>query len=153
MPNKTIIEEDLILLGFSAKNKEELLTALSQRLLEKGYVVPDYTDAVLAREKQYPTGLQIGPIGVAIPHTDSKYVKQTKIAVCVPDQPVTFELMGEDSGTVDADMVFLLAINNSEDHLKFLQQLMAVFQNQPLLSQLKETKDKQNFVKVLGENL
>ena len=50
------IEEDLVLLDVSAKDKFDLLSQVADRLFEKGYVKSSYKDAVIAREKIFATG-------------------------------------------------------------------------------------------------
>ena len=51
-------------------SKEEALTYLSDKLIEKGIVKESYKEAILNREKVFPTGLQFEKYGIAIPHTD-----------------------------------------------------------------------------------
>ena len=51
------IEEDLVLLDVTAKDKFDLLSQVADRLFEKGYVKSSYKDAVIAREKIFATGL------------------------------------------------------------------------------------------------
>lgn len=62
-------------------------------MFEKGYVKSTYIDAVLEREKTLPTGLDIGEMCVAIPHTDSKHVNESNVALAVLKNPVEFRNM------------------------------------------------------------
>lgn len=61
-------------------------------MFEKGYVKSTYIDAVLEREKTLPTGLDIGEMCVAIPHTDSKHVNESNVALAVLKNPVEFRI-------------------------------------------------------------
>lgn len=63
---------------------------MSQQLTQQGYVTEGFTDAIIAREAVFPTGLQFEDYGVAIPHTDSDYVRETKIAIMTLKEPVPF---------------------------------------------------------------
>ncbi|WP_051006568.1 PTS sugar transporter subunit IIA [Liquorilactobacillus vini] len=55
---------------------EDAIDSLSKNFLKRDLVTKDYADAVKKRENKFPTGLPTMPIGVAIPHTDAKYVKK-----------------------------------------------------------------------------
>lgn len=144
-----ILEESLIHLGLQCERREEVLRFLGQSLLEKGYVKPGFVEALLDREREFPTGIPTGHIGVAIPHTDASYVNQTRIAVGVLNQPVLFEEMGSDEGTVPVEIVLVLAISDSNLHLTFLQKLMSLFQKHDTLSQIKKAQTPQKVITLL----
>ncbi|MBU5585366.1 PTS sugar transporter subunit IIA, partial [Enterococcus sp. S181_ASV_20] len=55
------------------------------------FVHPSYQQAVIERERIFPTGLPTKGINVAIPHTDSIHVKKEGFLVGVLEKPVTFE--------------------------------------------------------------
>ena len=54
-------------------DRDQVLTALAQRVVESGHAVASLPAAVLAREQAYPTGLPM-PVPAAIPHTDADHV-------------------------------------------------------------------------------
>ena len=60
---------DLINLVETAPDRITLLRKLSQKLIQKGYVKDSFEAALLEREKEFPTGLQLENTAVAIPHT------------------------------------------------------------------------------------
>ncbi|MFD3126699.1 PTS sugar transporter subunit IIA, partial [Streptococcus agalactiae] len=64
-----LIYNDLISLNHRYRDQTNLLEVLSQYLLQKGYVKTEFSKAILQREKDYPTGLQLENMAVAIPHT------------------------------------------------------------------------------------
>ena len=43
-----------------------------------------YIESVIEREKIFPTGLEFPKYCIAIPHTDSKYIKKDAIAIVKP---------------------------------------------------------------------
>ncbi|EAR4707541.1 PTS sugar transporter subunit IIA, partial [Salmonella enterica] len=62
-----------------------------QKLLEKGYITPEYIQACLEREKTYPTGLLMANgQGIAIPHADYTLVKTNSISIVRFDKGVVF---------------------------------------------------------------
>ncbi|WP_026885764.1 PTS sugar transporter subunit IIA [Clostridium beijerinckii] len=140
---------DLIALNLEVKNKEEVIRELGKRMFEKGYVKHTYIDAVLEREKTLPTGLDIGEICVAIPHTDSKHVNESNVALAVLKNSVDFNNMIEPSKKVQVRVVFLLAINDPDSQVSLLSKLMSVFQNVNLLKQIRNSSNIEEVAKLL----
>jgi PTS system galactitol-specific IIA component len=118
-------------------------------MFEKGYVKSTYIDAVLEREKTLPTGLDIGEMCVAIPHTDSKHVNESNVALAVLKNPVEFRNMIDPSKRVEVMVVFLLAINDPDSQVTLLSKLMSVFQNVELLKQIKSSSSTEEVTKLL----
>lgn len=118
-------------------------------MFEKGYVKSTYIDAVLEREKTLPTGLDIGEMCVAIPHTDSKHVNESNVALAVLKNPVEFRNMIDPSKKVEVMVVFLLAINDPDSQVTLLSKLMSVFQNVELLKQIKGSSSTEEVTKLL----
>ena len=93
--NKLLSNENQKFLYYAFDEKEQtaLLTKMSKVLIDAGFVHESYKDAVIERERVFPTGLPTQGINVAIPHTDSIHVKKEGFLVGVLEQPVTFEMM------------------------------------------------------------
>lgn len=134
------IEEDLVLLDVSAKDKFDLLSQVADRLFEKGYVKSSYKDAVIAREKIFATGLPTVLGGVAIPHTDVEYVVSPAICMARLTSPVDFVIMGDDKETVSVDFVFMLAMKEAHAQIELLQNLMGILQDEEALRFVKTEK-------------
>ncbi len=73
------IDSQLVFSQLDAKDSTDVISQLADALYKQGYVNADYKQAVLDREKVYPTGLPSDDICVAVPHTDVKYVKKPAI--------------------------------------------------------------------------
>lgn len=144
-----ILDQDLIELKATYATKEELLTKLATKLEEKGYAKKGYTEALLQREVDYPTGINTGTIGVAIPHTDAIHVNETTIAVAVLQDGIEFEEMGGLDGTVNVEIVLILVVNEPKLHLSFLQKLMGMFQEEETLRTIKNTEDPGEIERIL----
>lgn len=140
---------DLIKMNLDVQNNEELIRILGSALLEKGCVKGTYIDAVIEREKTLPTGLDLGEIGVAIPHTDSQHVNKANIAVGLLKKPIKFHCMIEPKKEIDVQLVFLLAIENPEAQVELLGKLMGVFQNIELLKYIQNAENKEKIANKL----
>ncbi|VEB52183.1 PTS suar transporter subunit IIA [Salmonella enterica subsp. enterica] len=73
---------------------------------------------------------RLKPVGVAIPHTDHKYVRQNAISVGILAEPVNFEDMGGEPDPVPVRVVFMLALGESNKQLNVLGWIMDVIQDE-----------------------
>lgn len=62
-------------------SQQDIIRTLASPLINDGMVVSDFADHVIEREKSFPTGLAVEPVGVAIPHTDHQHVRQNAISI------------------------------------------------------------------------
>lgn len=148
------LDRDLIRIGVEVEKQNEVIEMLGMLMEEKQLVKPTYVQAVLDREKIYPTGLPTRGISVAIPHTDSSHVKKSAIGLAVLHQPVGFSLMGGDgSEQIDAQIVFLLAISDSKAQIELLKKLMKLFQNDEVLSKIVAAEEVEVIYEYLDEAL
>lgn len=143
-------KEELIAVKLEVSSAEETIRYLGCLLQDMGYVKETFCDAVIEREKVFATGLPIEPVGVAIPHTDAEHVKKLAIAVGVLDKPVRFGLMGGE-GTIDVDVVFLMALDNCESQITMLQSLVELVQEDGLLLAIRNSRDASAVSKLLNQ--
>lgn len=142
------LHESLIHINIDAKTSTDVFKILGQPLMEGGYCKDTYVDALIEREKEYPTGLSIGSYGVAIPHTDKTHVVQGTIAIATLKEPVTFIEMGADEEVL-VKVVFMLAVDGNQDHIDLLQAVLAVFQDIDVLEKLMEAKNPKEMIKII----
>ncbi len=131
------LEQELILFDVEAKDQFDALGKLADNLQQHGYVKDTYKEAVIAREKVFATGLPTLIGGVAIPHTDIQHVNAPAISVARLKKPVPFVIMGDDSSTVDVDLIFMLAMKEQHAQLELLQNLMGLLQDEEALRTVK----------------
>ena len=117
-------------------SKEEALTYLSDKLIAKGIVKESYKEAILNREKVFPTGLQFEKYGIAIPHTDVEHVYKEQIAVMTLENPVSFYQMGINDVEVSVKVIFMLALKEAHSQLTILQQLIEILQDKEIMEKL-----------------
>ena len=116
---------------FEAKDRFEFFNKMSEILVEKGYVKDTWLDAILTREKNYPTGLQFEHIAVALPHVDPENLIKPYIAVIKPKEPIVFEGMAGIGGDVPAELIVNLGLlAHAEGQVAVLQALMGVFMDE-----------------------
>ena len=68
----------------TATSQRDVFVDISSKLEMMGYVKPGFLDALIVREKEYPTGIDMSPIGpgvpsFAVPHTNPEFVNVTRV--------------------------------------------------------------------------
>lgn len=145
------LKDSLIFTGLDAASYEDVMRQVGRAFIREGYVKESYIDALIAREQEFPTGLDVDGVGVAIPHTDVSHVKMAGTGIAVLKEPVTFVQMGTDDETVDVRLVFMLAVVNPNEHIDQLQRILAVIQDTKVLKQLLDVKDADQIIEIIKE--
>lgn len=115
---------------------ESVERELAARLYEEDCVAETFVDALAAREKDYPTALEVGEHNVAIPHTEAEHTKQGAICVGVLRQPVSWARMDDADERCDVELVVMLALSDPHGHLEMLQKVIGLVQDQELVGKI-----------------
>lgn len=142
------VYKELIVTDVKAKNSEDAIRQVGQYLLKGGFVKDSYIDAVVQRETEYPTGLQLKDIAVAMPHTAGVHVNTPAVCVAKLANPVTFAHMGDPDTTVEAELLFMMAIKDPDAQLETLQKVMGIFTNTEAVSKFKAAMNNETLYKV-----
>jgi PTS system galactitol-specific IIA component len=149
--NKLLVKSAIIL-NYPAKDAEDVVSALGDRLLEAGYVKGSFVQAALTREQSMPTGLPLGgETNAAIPHTDIEHVIKSGVAMATLTKPVTFHNMANPEDTVEVKLVFLLALDQPKAQIEMLQEIAGVLQSPDLIKTLMNAKTPEEVIKALEE--
>ena len=122
-----MIEKDLIFLDLEVQDKQEAIAFLADKLLKAGKVKDTYMQAVLDREKSYPTGLSFGTYAIAMPHTFAQHVNEPCIAVARLKNTVKFVQMGTNDTEVDVGLIMMMAITNPEEQIGYLKKILTLY--------------------------
>ncbi len=141
-----LFSEDLIFIE-EAKDSEDIFNKIGKKLIEKGLVKDSFIDAVISREKDYPTGLDLSVIdnsikisNVAIPHTESEYCNTKKVVVVKLKNEIMFNDMISPDHKLKVKFLFMILNNEKGEQCNILAYLMDFF-----------TKNK-NFIKLAKLN-
>ena len=135
-------DQSLILRIENAKTNTEVLTRMCQHLCEKGIVKDTYCEAILERERNFPTGLNTHGINIAIPHADVCHVNTASLCVAVLDPAVDFHAMDEPEDAIAVSLVIMLVLTEPHGHLEMLQKIVGLIQNQEDVKQIIVAEDK-----------
>ena len=104
------LNDNLVFYNLKASDNIEVLQLMGDAMIQEGYGEEGFTEAVLKREKDYPTGLDVNGIGVAIPHTDAEHVKKEGLSIAVLNPPIEFDAMGEEDCRIPVKIVILFTV-------------------------------------------
>ncbi|WP_025730561.1 PTS sugar transporter subunit IIA [Atopobacter phocae] len=124
----TVIFEDTTYV-LNVSTKEEIFEKISSDLLKKDLITESFLEKIIERERSYPTGLNMRPVNpeypnIAIPHTESEYVKTTRIVPIKLMKPVLFNNMIDPSETLEVSFLFMILNGKGETQAGLLAQIM-----------------------------
>lgn len=131
-----IVHKNLVFPNKKFKNDHDALSFLAIEVEKAGYARSTYKDAVIEREKIFPTGLPTGEINVAIPHADSEHVLTSTLAIMTLKEPVDFHNMGEPRSTLPVSIIIMMAIAEPKGQLSMLQKIMGIIQDSQHLKKI-----------------
>lgn len=125
----SLFQNDLIEVNSEYASQKEMFEFISQKLYEKKLVKETFQEAIIKREKEYPTGLFIGKDSIAIPHTDVEHIERPFIYVIKLNKTLPFVQMATTEEWVDVNSVFILGIKEPSKQAGLLSQIMSKVQN------------------------
>lgn len=117
----------------SATSTTALFEDTNATLYSDGYVTGEFLEAIIAREKEFPTGIMTSSMGIALPHVEAKYVKKNALVICTFNPTVKFNRMDKTNEIIDVKIAFILLINEPKIHMKIISELTKIWQNEKLL--------------------
>ena len=105
----------------------EAISIIADKLCLLGYVTEEYKPNILAREKAIGTEYKFG---TAIPHTYSKYVKKSVIAITKFAESIQW------AQDYPCDIMFMIALKDEDT--KVIKGLSKLINNEKLLRRIKE---------------
>lgn len=97
----------LVFLQQESVHRYKLIEQMAMVLYEKGYVEKEYAIHAVMREKMSATNIGAG---IAIPHANSKLIKQSTIAIATLKEPL-------DWGGEKVSLVFMLAVKHEDQNM------------------------------------
>lgn len=147
-----VFREELVLLNYEAKDAEDVFKALADKLFEDDSVKDTCFQTMYNRERSYPTGLPAEEIHVAIPHAEVEHVNYSAFTIATMPKPVEFGEMGAaPDGTLDVQIVKMLANADPEEQVKTLRKMVDIFDEPDSLKTIMEAKIPKELVDIVKE--
>jgi len=151
---KKMLNVDCVLIDVEAKSDTEIISILVEKLISRGLVKDSFKNAVLEREKTFPTGLPTMGIGIAIPHADSKYVNEPSFAIAKLKNPVSFSKMGgEPDEKVDVSLVILMGVREDKAQVKTIVKIIKMFSDEMIVNKIKKSKTNRELYEIFYETI
>lgn len=122
-------------------------------LLEGVDVVAGYIEALIRRERLFPTGLPTSPVGVAIPHADPEYVIQPFLGIVTLTSPILFREMGDPESQVWVSVMIVVGLTNekSSEQTNVLSRLVEIFEDEQVLREIYDANNPETILSILEE--
>ncbi|MGI6499978.1 MAG: PTS sugar transporter subunit IIA [Anaerostipes sp.] len=153
MEVEKLFQEKHIMMNLEKETREEVITALFDKLYASNSVKESFIENVLKREKVYPTGLKIKNFEIAIPHTEGVHVNESTIAIATLKTPVSFQCMEDPEEEVQAKIVMMMALKDGHNHLQMISRIVKMFQKQEVLSGLEHAETEHEIINLIQQYL
>lgn len=148
-----LFDRQLIFFG-NASTQKELFQDVGEKLLQNGLVKPKYIEAIMERERNFPTGLDLSVVGedvpnVAIPHTEVEYCNAEQVVVVKLTEGITFHNMIAPDKELKVKYAFFILNNQKKGQTDILSNLMGFFtqdQNVKVLDTLNSSEEIYQFL-------
>lgn len=133
-----VINEYVVSVGESYSYKDEALDMMTKKLVDGGYVKPEFLLSVYKREMLDDTYLKGG---IAIPHGASEYVTKPTILITKLAKKLLW------SGNYEVDLIFLIALK--DDSKNYFEQLYKIIRDEAVLGKIKASTTKEEIIEIL----
>lgn len=135
-----LIEKDLIFKE-DFVSLDQAFKCLSKIFLERGLVKQGYLEALMEREKNYPTGIDLTAVSqefpnIAIPHTESMYCNATKIIVIKLERDIVSKDMMNPDKDLNVKYLFMILNKDGGEQSNILAKIMEFATNKENISML-----------------
>ncbi|MCC2816944.1 PTS sugar transporter subunit IIA [Lachnoclostridium pacaense] len=145
------LDSRLITVSMDVDSKDGIMENMGGRFVELGYCRSSYIQALKDREVEFPTGIDIDGVGVAMPHTDVSHVNRAGIGIATLKKPVAFVHMATDDTLVPVRVVFMLAVDDPQKHLEKIQDILAVIQDKKTLEIIMKAEKTEDIINIIKE--
>lgn len=144
-----MLTENLIDLNCDDISLVDFISKKSRELLRLGYVEESYKRALLTREEEYPTGLELEHTAIAIPHTTVDHIKKPFVYLNkLNKQKIKFIQMGTDDVDVKPYYILMLGIKEPSQQVTLLAELMELFSNESFIKAIDDATTKEEIINV-----
>jgi len=153
MPLSTSLEREFIHLHQAPQDRNVLFSKITDQLIAKGVVEESYRQALVLREQDHPTAMQLETMGVAIPHVDVEHVREERLVVVTCPEGIEFNQAEDPDLTMNVNVIFFLLLKEKDAHLEFLMKLINLFQKTSEMNALLGTTSVDDVMQILAKNL
>lgn len=145
------IKNGVLEINLEVSTKEDVFRILCERLYKNKKVRSGFYQALIRREKKFPTGLLLRKHNIAIPHADPDNIIQSSIAIATLKNPVVFQCMDNENKSIEVRIIFLLALEKAHSNVEVLKKIMLMIQDELFLQDLLQAKNRDNIIRIISQ--
>lgn len=123
--------------GLPFESYEDVFKYLHEKLTAAGIVKESYLEALIAREREYPTGIELDGYAVAIPHCDTEHALKPAIYILRTPRP-TLVNQADGDNQLETQLIINLVVTSPLDQLQLLKSLFSHLQDKDFYKKLLE---------------
>ena len=135
-----MFEKENIYLDIEAKDHTELFTKMAEIFKKKGYIKESYLDAIIEREKKYPTGFEFDGYNIALPHTDAEHVLVQKTVIVRLKKEIKYKEVVSNK-EIPVKLFIMLLVKNGNEQTEILEKLIAIISEKKFYDEVIKAKD------------
>lgn len=134
-----LFDKKLIFLNVAASERNDLYQQVSDKLEKLGFVHDSFSQALIKREDEFPTGVITQYLPIALPHANPENVKKPFIAVVQTKDNIHVQQMGTNDAEKTRNFFFLGIVKETQDlQVKLLQRFMQLMNDQGFVIDFKK---------------
>lgn len=130
--------DTILAMSSSASTQEGLFKDVNQHLVEGGFVLESFLEALTKRESEFPTGLDFGHFAIALPHIDPEHVVKPGALVCRSVRPIIFRAMDNPEQELACRLTIWPLVTDPMAQVPLLSSILRALQKQGVYEQLVE---------------
>lgn len=149
---RNLIHKELIDLSCDSPTKQNFFESKGKLLNNLKFVEDTYLDAITEREQEYPTGLELKNISIAIPHTTVDHIKKPFIYFSrLTNNQIEFIQMGTDNVIVKPEYILMLGIREPKEQVHLLSEIMELFNQLEFIEKIRNANSKEEIMELLNK--
>ena len=145
------LNQALIVTGMEASDYKDVMKNLGSVVIKEGYAKESYVDALIAREEEYPTGLDVDGMGVCDPSYERGACEESRYCHRRAETTGHLHADGDDDETVEVSLVFMLAVVDPNAHIDKLQRIVEMIQDKEMLGKLMKADAPEEMIRMIRE--
>jgi len=142
-----MFDERLIFLQISVNSSREVIKLLGNALIKNGFAKDGLVEAILSREKKFPTGINT-EIPIAIPHSGPEFTIKKGLAIVTLKNLVKFHEMGNPEKSLDVRIVIMPVLTGKEGDGKEFYEVIQKLRDYKVANELLQSYSPQTIEKV-----
>lgn len=144
-----LLKEEFIQFTNKKMTWEQAIEMASTPLLDEGYIEPRYVNAMIEKVKEIGPYIVLAP-KVAIPHAHYENGShKLGVSLLVSQEPIIFDFS---DSTKSVNLVFVLSAVDNSSHLRALQQLSYLLEEDENINAMIDIKDSKTLYEFIVEN-